>query len=59
MKYQVIDSRYISGKDTNVMFETQDKQEAITVAREIGSRTVVVRNDEVGLREIVYTSPYK
>ena len=59
MQYEVIDPRYFSNKDTNVMFASNDKQEAIFVADEIGAGTVVVRCDESGLREIVYIASYK
>jgi hypothetical protein len=59
MQYQVIDVRYTIDKHTNVLFASNDKQEAMTVAEEIGQGTVVVRNDESGLREIVYASGYK
>jgi hypothetical protein len=58
MKYQVVDSRYISDKDANVMYASNDKQESILVAGEIGSGTVVVRNED-GLEEIVYRTGYK
>ena len=59
MEFQVIDSRYFSDKNTNVMFATSEKQEAIIIANEIGSGTVVVQIDESGLKEIVYISGYK
>lgn len=59
MQYQVMDSRYISDKREYVMFASNDKQEAIAVAKEIDSGSVVVRIDECGLREIIFVSKYK
>jgi hypothetical protein len=58
MKFQVIDFRYITDKGTNVMYATNDKHEAIFAADEIGSGTLVVRNED-GLIEIVYRAGYK
>lgn len=59
MKYKVMDPRYVSDRETNPMFTSNDKKEAIIVADEIGSGTVVVRIDESGAKEIVYTAAYQ
>jgi hypothetical protein len=53
MQYQLIDSRYISDKKVTGSFASNDKQEAILVAKDIGSETVVIRIDERGLRETI------
>ncbi len=58
MKYLVMDAGYCVDKDANAIFGTNDKQEAILVARDFGSGTVVVRADGEE-KEIVYIASYK
>jgi hypothetical protein len=59
MIYQIFNSRYHHDKTVDVLFATNDKQEAILVADDIGGGSVVVRNDEELSPEIVYIAPYK
>jgi hypothetical protein len=59
MKYQVFSSSFRLDKNPNAMFATNDKQEAVTVAEDIGPGSMVLRLDESGLKEIIYTAPYK
>ena len=60
MKYLVIDAGFKQGKDRNVMFATNDKQEAIKAATDSGSGvTVIKRNGQDKNEEIVFVSAYK
>ena len=58
--YLVIDSGYKHGKDKNVLFATNDRQEAITAAKESGSGVLVIRQNENSKNEqIIFISTYK
>jgi len=60
MDYLVVDCGYKLGKDENVLFATNDIQEAITVAKESGSGVMVIKqNIKQDEREIIFISPYK
>jgi hypothetical protein len=46
MDYLVIDAGFKQGKNRNVLFATNDKQEAIKVAKDSGSGVVVIKQNE-------------
>lgn len=46
MKYLVADAGFKHGKDRNLLFATNDKQEAIKVAKDSGSGVVVIKQNE-------------
>jgi len=46
MKYKVVDAGYKLGKDENVLFATNDKQEAIKVANDSGFGVIVIKINE-------------
>ena len=61
MKYQVIDAGFKLGKEKNVIFATNDKQEAIKAANNWGEGTVVLEAAGHTARapKVIYISPYK
>jgi hypothetical protein len=60
MDYQVLDAGYNFGKDdVDVMFASNDKEEAIEAAKDFGQGTVVVFVDEEGNKQRIFTAPYK
>ncbi len=59
MDYLILDTGYNFGKDADVMFATNDKQEAIEVAKDFGQGTVVVFIDKEGNKQRIFTAPYK
>ena len=48
MDYLVLDAGYNYRKDADVMFATNDKEEAIEAAKDFGQGTVVLFVDEKG-----------
>ncbi len=46
MDYLVIDAGFKQGKDRNLLFATNDKHEAIKVAKDSGSGVVVINQNE-------------
>jgi hypothetical protein len=60
MDYLVLDAAYNYGKaDADVMFATNDKQEAIEAAKDFGQGTVVVTLDKNGNKQRVFTAAYQ
>ncbi len=60
MDYLVLDTGYNYGKeDADVMFATNDKQEAIEAAKDFGQGTVVVFVDEQGNKQRIFTASYQ
>ncbi len=60
MDYLVLDAGYNYGKeDTDVMFATNDKQEAIEAAKDFGQGTTVVFVDEQGNKQRIFTASYE
>lgn len=60
MDYQVLDVSYNYGKeDADVMFATNDKEEAIEAAKDFGQGTVVVFVDKDGSKQRIFTAPYE
>ncbi len=59
MKYLVMEGRYNFGQEADVMFATNDKEEAIEAAKDFGQGTVVVTLDEEGNKQRIFTAAYK
>jgi hypothetical protein len=60
MDYLVLDCGYNYGKDdADIMFATNEKDEALETAKDFGAGTVVVKVDEKGNKERIFTTPYK
>ena len=60
MKYQVMEGRYNYDEDAaDVLFTTNDKQEAIEAAKDFGQGAVVVSIDYQGSRQRIFTADYK
>jgi hypothetical protein len=60
MDYLVIDARYNFGdEDGDILFATNDKDEAIEAAKDFGQGTVVVFVIEKGERQRIYTVDYE
>ena len=60
MDYLVIDAGFKQGKDRNLLFATNDKHEAIKVAKDSGSGVAVIkRNNRDKSEEIIFVSAYK
>jgi hypothetical protein len=61
MDYLVIDAGDKLGKERNIMFATNDKKEAIRVAKDSGSSGVVVikQNKKDNTEQIIFVSSYK
>lgn len=60
MDYLVLDCGYNYGKeDADIMFATNEKEEAIEAAKDFGAGTVVVKVDEKGEKTRIFTAPYK
>ena len=60
MDYLVIDAGFKQGKDRNVMFATNDKQDAIKAAKDSGSGVTVLKCNERDKSElIIFVSAYK
>ena len=60
MDYLVVDAGFNYGKDKNILFASNDRDEAITAARESGSGVMVIkRREESENEEIIFISPYK
>lgn len=56
----VLDTGYNFGKeDADVMFATNEKEEAIQAAKNFGQGTVVVFVNKEGNKERIFTAPYK
>jgi hypothetical protein len=59
MDYLVLDAGYNYGRaDADVMFSTNDKAEAIEAAKDFGSGTVVIKVDQKGAKQRIFTAPY-
>lgn len=60
MDYQVLGAGYNYGKeDANILFATNDKNEAIEAAEDFGQGTVVIFLDNEGSKQRIFTAPYK
>ena len=60
MDYLVLDCGYNYGKtDADVMFATNEKEEAIETAKDFGNGTVVVFVDKDGNWQRIFTASYK
>ncbi len=60
MDYLVLDCGYNFGnEDADVLFATSDKDEAIEAAKDFGAGTVVVKVDEKGKKQRIFTAPYE
>jgi hypothetical protein len=60
MKFLVIDAGYKQGKDRNILFATNNKRKAITVAGEVGQGVSVIEKTERDESEkIIFISDYK
>ncbi len=59
MKYLVMEGRYNFGQETDVMFATNDKEEAIEAAKDFGQGMVVVCLDKKGNKLRIFTAAYK
>ncbi len=60
MDYLVLDCGYNYGnEDADVLFATNDKDEAIEAAKDFGQGTVVVFVDKEGNKERIFTASYK
>ncbi len=59
MDYLVLNTGYNYGKDADVMFATNDKEEAIEAAKDFGQGTVVVFVDKEGNKERIFTASYE
>lgn len=60
MDYLVLDCGYNYGKeDADVMFATNEKEEAIEVAKDFGQGTVVVFVSKDDSKQRIFTAPYK
>ena len=60
MVYQVMECRYnYSPDETDILFATNDRQEAIEAAKEFGPGTVVLQVDELGNKARIFTAPYR
>jgi hypothetical protein len=60
MDYQVLDQGYNLGRENvDVLFATNDKDEAIEAAKDFGQGTVVVFVDKEGNKERIFTASYK
>jgi hypothetical protein len=59
MDYLVLDTAYNFKKDADVLFATNDKEEAIQAAKDFGQGTVVVFVNKEGGKQRVFTVPYK
>ncbi len=54
-----MEGRYNFGQDADVMFATNDKEEAIEAAKDFGQGTVVVFVDKEGNKLRIFTALYK
>ncbi len=60
MDYLVLDCSYNYNKENaNVMFATNEKEEAIEAAKDFGQGTVVVFVDKKGNKQRIFTASYK
>ena len=60
MDYLVLDAGYNYGKvDADVMFATNEREEAIEAAKDFGQGTVVVFVDKKAIKRRIFTAPYK
>ena len=60
MYFKVLDSGYNYGKeDADILFATNDKDEAIEAAKDFGQGTTVVFVDIEGNKQRIFTAPYK
>ncbi len=60
MDYLILDAGYNFGKeDADILFATNDKQEAIEAAKDFGQGTTVVFVDEKGNKHRIFTAPYE
>ncbi len=60
MDYQVLGAGYNYGKeDADILFATNDKEEAIEAAKDFGQGTVVIFLDNEGGKQRIFTAPYK
>ncbi len=60
MDYLVLDCGYNYGKEgADVMFATNEKEEAIETAKDFGQGTVVVFVDKDGNWQRIFTTSYK
>lgn len=59
MDYLVLDTGYNFGKDADVLFATNEKEEAIEAAKDFGQGTVVVKVDKDSSKQRIFTAPYK
>lgn len=56
MDYLVLDAGYNFGKVADVMFATNDKEEATEAAKDFGQGTVVVFVDKEGNKQRIFTA---
>ncbi len=60
MDYLVLDCGYNYGKvDADIMFATNEKDEAIEAARDFGAGTIVLFVNKKGEKQKIFTTPYK
>ncbi len=54
-----MEGRYNYNQDADVLFATNDKEEAIEAAKDFGQGTVVVFVDKKGNKQRIFTASYK
>jgi 3'-phosphoadenosine 5'-phosphosulfate sulfotransferase len=54
-----MEGRYNYNQDADVLFATNDKEEAIEAAKDFGQGTVVVFVSKDGNKERIFTASYK
>lgn len=58
MDYLVMECRYNFSTDADILFATNEPDEAIETAKDFGTGTVVVRVNRAGDRVRIFTTPY-
>jgi hypothetical protein len=59
MDYSVLNTAYNFRKDADVLFASNDKEEAVQAAKDFGQGTVVVFVNEEGNKQRIFTAAYK
>lgn len=53
LPYKVVDMRYHTGDDYQVMFATNDRWEAIEAAKDAGSKATVIKVNDDGFETVI------
>jgi hypothetical protein len=59
LPYRIVDMRYHTNGDYQVLFSTNDRWEAITAAKESGGGATVIKVNEDGFETVVFINDYK